>query len=336
MKRNRLSGSKLVAAGSLVGLFLAACGQEPAGLSGTELSFAHSYGVDHPHHRCGAQIVADEVNGQELGITIKVYPNSRLGNDADRYRSISSGEIDIDLQGSSALGAAYEPIGVFDAAYAFNDADHLFAYFASDSAESLKEDFRSATDVRVLSAWYFGMRHFTATKPIRRPADLRGLRMRFPDSPTYLANAEALGADATAVAFEELGTALRDGVIDGQENSIPTIDDLDLGGVQSHVSLTGHQTGSQLVVIAERTWNELSAEQQAALGAAVELARERDRNCIEQTEHEVMGMWSGSGELAVVDDVDRDAFAARAERYFESHLTGASLELYRSIRSAAR
>ena len=308
---------------------------DPGGAPDVELSFAHSYNTDHPHHRCGAQLVADRINEQDLGMTINVFPNSQLGDDTDRFNSVSSGDIDLDIQGSSALGASYPPVGVLDAAYAFDGPDHLFEFFASDAATQLEEDFRAATSARVLSAWYFGMRHFTANSPIRTPEDLGGLRMRFPDSPTYLANAEALGAQATAVAFEEVFLSLQQGVIDGQENPIPTIASLNLPEVQSHVSLSGHQTGSQLVVVSEETWNSLTTDQQQALATVVAEVQAEDRACIEQAERELLDQWRDTGEITVVEDVDRASFAQRAEGYFTANLTGDSLALYEVIRASA-
>ena len=108
--------------------------------------------------------------------------------------------------------------------------------------------------------------------------------MRFPDSPQYLMNAEALGAEPTAVAFEEVFLALQQGTIDGQENPVPTIKDLNLPEVQSHVSLTGHQVGSVLAIISEDTWQSLSADQQEAVQAAISDTRDGDRQCVEDAE----------------------------------------------------
>jgi tripartite ATP-independent transporter DctP family solute receptor len=316
-------------------LLLAGCSGDNGSTTEVELSFAHSYATDHPHHRCGAQLVADRINELDLGMTIDIFPNSQLGADTDRFNSVSSGDIDLDIQGSSALGASYPPIGVLDTAYAFDGPDHLFEFFSSEAATQLKEDFQEATSARVLSAWYFGMRHFTANRPIRTPDDLSGLRMRFPDSPTYLANAEALGASATAVAFEEVFLSLQQGVIDGQENPIPTIDSLNLPEVQSHVSLSGHQAGSQLIVVSEDTWNDLTTEQQEALADVVAEVQVEDRACIEQAEQELVDQWKETGEITVVEDVDRASFAQRAEAYFTSTLTGESLALYQAIRASA-
>jgi tripartite ATP-independent transporter DctP family solute receptor len=322
---------------SVVALLLAGCsdGGDPGEAETIELAFAHSYGTDHPHHRCGAQLVADSINEQDIGLTINVFPNSQLGADTDRFNSVISGDIDMDIQGSSALGASYEPVGVLDTAYAFDGPDHLFEFFAGDAAEQLKEDFREATNARVLSVWYFGMRHFTANRPIRTPEDLDGLRMRFPGSPTYLANAEAMGATATAVAFEEVFISLQQGVIDGQENPLPTIDSMNLTEVQTHVSLSGHQAGSQLIVVSEDSWNRLSADQQEALASVVTEVQSENRSCIEQAEQDLLDTWTQTGEITVVGDVDRAVFAQRAEAYFNSQLTGESLALYQAIRASA-
>src|SRR5690606_36263625 len=168
-----------------------------------ELSFAHSYSTEHPHHVCGAEVVAEIL--AEDGIDLQIFPSSQLGPDGpDRVSAVAAGDISVDIQGASAIAALYEPMGALDAAYVFDDIDHTFTFADSPAFEELRDDMIEATGVRMLDVWYFGMRHFTANQPIRTPEDLDGLRMRFPDSPQYLQNAVAIGADATAVAFEEV------------------------------------------------------------------------------------------------------------------------------------
>ncbi|HEY8471231.1 MAG TPA: sialic acid TRAP transporter substrate-binding protein SiaP [Natronosporangium sp.] len=327
-----------VLAVALIGVAaLAACresGNEPADT--VELSFAHSYSTEHPHHTCGAQVVADELAAGDSGITIEIFPNSQLGPDGpDRVSAVAAGDISIDIQGSSAISALYEPIGALDAAYVFDGPDHLFAFADSPAFDEMAEDMLAEIGVRILDVWYFGMRHFSANTPIRTPDDLEGLRMRFPDSPQFLQNAEALGANATPVAFEEVYLSLQQGVIDGQENPIPTIEDMNFAEVQDYVSLSGHQTGFVVAIIGEQTWQSLSAEQQDALQAAVSGAREGNRQCLEDAEQEVLDKWRQEGRPTIVEDVDRAAFTAKAEVYFEEHLEGDKLDLYRQIREIA-
>jgi len=321
-------------------LALAACGEDGGGGNGSaesvELSFAHSYSTEHPHHVCGAEVVAEELAGNGSGIDLQVFPSSQLGADGpDRVAAVAAGDISVDIQGSSAISALYEPIGALDAAYVFDGPDHLFAFADSPAFDEMAADMLEQTDIRILDVWFFGMRHFSANQPIRTPDDLQGLRMRFPDSPQFLQNAEAVGAAATPVAFEEVYLSLQQGVIDGQENPIPTISDMNFDEVQSHVSLSGHQTGFVVAIIGEQTWQSLSAEQQDALQSAISDARAGNRDCLEEAEQEVLAEWEESGQVTVVEDVDRDAFSSKAEAFFAANLDGDKLALYQQIRELA-
>ncbi|MDT0331230.1 DctP family TRAP transporter solute-binding subunit [Nocardiopsis lambiniae] len=301
---------------------------------GTTLTFSNSYTEDHPHTRCGIDLVAERVAEADVDLTVDTFPNSQLGNNTETFASVMSGDIDMDVQGSAALGAAHGPIGVFDAAYAFDDVDHMFSFFDSPAADPMKEGFTEVTDAHILDVWYFGERHFTANEAIRSPEDLSGLRMRFPDSPIYLANAEAMGASATAVAFEEVYMALQQGIVDGQENPIATIAADNFDEVQSHISLSGHQIGSQMIVVSGATWDGLSEEQQEALQEAVSSVRADNRACIEEAEAEVLADWEATGAIEVVDDVDVETFREQVREYFMENLEGEELELYQSFQEA--
>lgn len=306
--------------------------EEPA--ETVELSFSDSYSPEHAHNVCGADLMKEELASNGSGIDLQIFHSSQLGPDGpDRVSAVAAGDIDIDIQGSSAISALYEPIGALDAAYVFDGPDHLFEFADSPAFEDMAADMLEQTGIRALGVWFFGMRHFTANQPIQTPDDLQGLRMRYPDSPQFLQNAEAVGANATAVAFEEVYLSLQQGVIDGQENPIPTIVDMNFNEVQSHVSLSGHQTGFVVAIIGEETWQSLSPEQQEALQASLDAARDTTRQCLEDAEQEILDQWNESGEITVVDDVDREAFSSRAEEYFAENLDGDKLALYEQVRA---
>lgn len=332
----------LLAAIAAPAMMLVACsGTGDAGDGGSgdagetrTLTLAHSYNEDQPQHRCGAQVIADEVNAAGVGLEIEIFPSSQLGGDADRIASVASGDIDIDIQGASALGAVYEPISVLDAAYAFDDAAHLARFMASDASDTVTEAFESETGVHTLGAWSAGARQFTANTPIRTPEDLQGLRMRFPGSPQFLMNAKALGAEATEVAYEELYLALQQGTVDGQENPITNIVASNLKEVQDYVSLSSHQLNTNLVIVGP-VWSELSGEQQDALTAATEKAVTEVTSCVDEDEATILDEWRSGDDWEVIDDVDRDAFSAKAEEYLSGALTGDSLTVYEAIRSTA-
>ena len=300
----------------------------------TTISLAHSYTEAQPQHRCGAQVIADEVAKADVGLKVEIFAGSQLGGDADRIASVVSGDIDMDIKGASALGAVYEPISVLDAAYAFDDADHLARFFDSDASTELLDGFEKKAGIHTLGAWSAGMRQFTAKEPIRTPEDLEGLRMRFPNSPQFLMNAKALGANATEVAYEELFLALQQGTVDGQENPIVNIAALSLQEVQDYISLSAHQANSNLVIIGDK-WNDLTSEQQDALQTAVDKAVDQVPGCVEEEEKKTLQEWKDTDAIKIVDDVDVDAFRTRADSYLREHFNADQLAVYEAIRGTS-
>jgi tripartite ATP-independent transporter DctP family solute receptor len=315
-------------------------GGEPTTTAGAEqepveLVLAHSYQDTQPQVVCGADVIKEVSESADVGITIEIFGDSQLGGDADRIESVISGDIDIDIQGASALSSVYEPMSVVDGAFVFDDSDHLYRFFTSDASEELITGFEEATGVHILGAWNTGARQFTANVAIRTPDDLQGLRMRFPPSPQFLLNAEAMGAEPVEVAFEELYLALQQGTVDGQENPIVNIDAINLDEVQDFISLSSHQLSSNLVVINAETWNSLSPEQQEAISAGVEDAMVQEPDCAAEAEEEILAGWRDSGTLEIVDDVDRDAFREQAEPFLRDAWSEDQIAVLDAIRSTA-
>jgi tripartite ATP-independent transporter DctP family solute receptor len=301
-----------------------------------ELTLAHSYQDAQPQHACGAQVIADGLAASGTGATVAIFGASQLGGDADRIASVAAGDIDLDIQGSSALAALYPPIGVADGAFVFDDAEHLKRFFTDPASDQLKEAFLAATGVRILGAWSAGARQFTANKAIRTPDDLAGIRMRFPPSPQFLMNAAAMGAEPVEVAFEELYLALQQGTVDGQENPINNIAANNIQEVQDVMSMSSHQLNSNLVIINEATWQSLSADQQAALSAAVAEAMEQVPACVEEFESTTLDQWRADGTIEIVEDVDREAFRTKVEPYLRENWSPEQVEVLDAIRSVAQ
>lgn len=299
-----------------------------------ELVLAHSYQDAQPQAACGASVIKEVAEAAGVGLTIEIFGASTLGGDADRIQSVIAGDIDIDIQGASALAAVYPPMAPLDGAFVFDDSDHVYNYFTSDASAPLKDGFYDTTGVRILGAWNTGARQFTANVPIREPEDLKGLRMRFPPSPQFLMNAAAMGAEPVEVAYEELYLALQQGTVDGQENPVVNIDSINLDEVQDYISLSSHQLSTNLVVVSG-VWDDLSAEQQQAVMEGVEEAMVREPQCAAESEEATLAEWRDSGALQVIDDVNRDAFRELAEPYLKENFTPEQVEVLEAIRSAA-
>jgi tripartite ATP-independent transporter DctP family solute receptor len=289
-----------------------------------------------PNYVCGMKLLKERVEAQNLNLTIDLFPNSQLGPDAERFASVQSGDIDMDLQGGSAMSTAFPKIGVLDAAYAFNDIDHFFKWIDSNGQDFFA-DFNGGTDTTIIDAWYFGMRTFTATAPIRKPEDLAALKIRFPNTPQFLANAQALGANAVAIAVEELYLALQQGVAQGQENPVVATHAQKFDEVLKVASLTNHQVGTHYVVISDKSLAKMSQAQKDALFKAIKDIRPENRKCVDDATEKVLSDWRNDPTRTVIeiDQVDRQAFITKAEAFFKTYYKGANLTLYESIRASA-
>ena len=327
-----LAAGVVLVAGALIGTNVL---HEQAVRGSEQLTFANSYNLNHHHNACGTALVQQQLVGSDSELQLSVFPSSQLGGDPERVASLLDGDIDIDLQGSSALASVYEPIGVMDMAYVFDDPDHLFTWFDSEASEPVKADFEEQTGAKILGVWYLGDRTFSANAPVRSPEDLEGLRLRYPETPAHLASAAAVGAEPVAVAFEEVYLSLQQGLVDGHENPISLTAENSLDEVLDYVSLSRHAVGSQLIVVSGDTWEKLSEQEQEDLQGAITGVREQNRQCADEDEQATITRWKDQGSPVIVEDVDRQAFMDRAHAYWEDNLGPEELDVYNSIRSVA-
>ena len=338
--------SRVVVVSSLVTaatLFITGCAQtsDTGGDAGEEgggdvtLSVATSQPETTPNYYCGVELLKERLEEADIGFTLDLYPASQLGPDTERFAAVQAGDIDIDLQGASALSATYEPIGVVDAAYVFNDVDHTFDWIDNESSE-LFDGFSEETGTRIVDGWFFGNRTFTTKEtPIESPDDLEGLALRFPDSPQFLANAEAMGVEPVAVANEEIYVALQQGIAVGQENPIVATHSQSFDEILKVASLNNHQVGIHWLVVSEKTYEKLSDEQATLLEDTIHELRAENRECVEEETNKILDEYRADSSFTVVeeDEVDKDAFIDKAEAFFNEYYDGERLELYKSIRA---
>lgn len=295
-----------------------ACGPAAEPGAPSRLRLAHIYEVSAPTHACGAVEFAREVNAADVGLDVAVYSGAQLGSEAELLEQLATGQLEMAIAGPSFLATWHPPIGAFDAAYAFEDVDHLMEVADGAIGRELWEELRQRHGMRVLDTWFYGERHITSKRPVRRPEDLRGFRLRMPDARVWLATGEALGASPMPIAFTEVYMALQQGIADGQENPIPTIQAMGFHEVQTHLNLTRHIQSSTQTLIAEPVWLRLSSGQQDAMRAAALAARQQVRDCIERGDLRIVEQWRRNGALQIVEDVDVDAFRVRARQRFST------------------
>ena len=225
----------------------------------TKLKWAHVYEVSEPFHKWSvwaAEEIGKRTNGR---YSIDVFPASQLGKEADINQGLKLGTVDIIISGSSFAARDFSPIGVGYYPFTFRDADHLLKYAKSDVFVELAKGYEEKSGGNHITALnYYGTRHTSSNRAIAKCADMKGLKMRVPDVPAYLAMPKACGANTTPIAFAEVYLALQNGTVEAQENPLTTIEAKKFYEVQKHIVLTGHIVDHLNTVVSGKIWKSLS------------------------------------------------------------------------------
>jgi tripartite ATP-independent transporter DctP family solute receptor len=261
----------------------------------TTISWAHVYETREPYH-IWAEWVAEEFAERTDGrYQIVVHPASTLGSQVALAEGLDLGTIDMMYDGQFFAGTRYGPMAIGSAPFVFEGYEHWEAYRESELFQDLAQGYRDATGDDVLALVYFGQRHMTSNKPILTPDDMAGLQVRVPDASLYTLFPRAVGASPTPMALSEVYLGLQQGVVDGQENPLPTIQAMRFHEVQSDISLTGHITDALLILVAGHVRSMMSEEDYAILTELSTEAALNASNDIRQSELDLVEWFRGEG-----------------------------------------
>jgi tripartite ATP-independent transporter DctP family solute receptor len=276
----------------------------------TKLRWAHVYEITEPYHT-EALWAASEIRKRTNGrFDITVFPASQLGNENQLNEALGFGAIDIIYVGINFVAATYPPLGISGAPFMLRDLDHWKAYRDSKLFSELVQGYDEKTRHKVTALTYYGQRHVTANRRISKPEDMQGMKLRVPPAPLFLMFTKSVGADATPIAFSDVYTALQQGLVDGQENPLPTIMAKKFYEVQSHIVLTGHITESMVTVIGSHVWNKLTPDDQKVFSETMKEAAAKATESIEASERILAGEFRKLGVTVV--EPDREAFRKAA------------------------
>ncbi|MCB1463499.1 MAG: sialic acid TRAP transporter substrate-binding protein SiaP [Nitratireductor sp.] len=270
-----------------------------------DLKWAHVYEEGSDYHKW-AVWAADEIKAKTDGrVSITVYPASSLGKEVEINEGLGIGAVDIIYTGPSFVERYYGPLAISDYPFIMRGFDHWKKYRESDLFTDLSAGYHDATGNTVDALVYYGQRHVTSNFPILKPEDMKGLKIRVPNSPVMLMFPNAVGANPTPMAFNEVYLALQQKVVDAQENPLPTIQFKKFYEVQSNINLTGHLLNSLLIIT--------SGSAEASLGddadtvhAVLKEAAANVSDAIYQAEQDLVAWFRDKG--IQVNEVDRKPF----------------------------
>ena len=236
---------------------------------GRVLKLAHGLDPQHSVHK-GMVFLGQRLAEKSGGaLRVEVYASGQLGSERECLELVQLGGLAMTKVSASVLEGFAPEFKVFGLPYLFRDDAHKEAVLAGPIGREILAAPQSKF-MRGLCYYDSGSRNFYTKKPVRTPADLKGLKIRVQESPMAFALIRAFGASATPISFGELYTALQQGVVDGAENNPPSFHLARHYEVCKFYTLDEHTSVPDVVVIGTHVWNSLTPQQQKWLQEAAD------------------------------------------------------------------
>jgi len=311
---------------------LASCGKDEGGPRVIRLG--HIGYPDSPYD-LGARKFKELLEARFPGrVEVRIFGSAQLGEDKEMLEGLRLGTLEMHVP-SSVLHSVEPLFGLFDLPFLIEDRGQVERIAEGPLGEKLKEALAD-DDLVLLGLWENGFRMITNNvRPVTTPEDLRGIRLRTPKDPERMKMFAAFGASPTSMSFGEVFSALKQGVIDGQENPLSQIVPGRFYEVQRYLSLSKHVYSPAYPVMSRAYFEGLDEHLRLAI---LESASEVGRFHRELGEREDERFRKLLEERMEVTEIDRAAFAAAAEplyREFEEKFGAEMVETVRSYRQPA-
>lgn len=245
---------------------------------------------------------------------VKVFHSSQLGSDEEMLRGIRVGMLEM-FQPSTIMSTVDPKFGVFEMPYLFKDRAHIKKVAEDAQVRTALFDPLSEKGLRLLGMWENGFRVITNNiRPIVKPDDLKGIKLRVPSGVWRVKMFRAYGANPTPLAYGEVFAALQAGVMDGQENPFPQIWGGKFHEVQKFLSLSDHVYTPSYSIVSEKFWKSLPPDVQQVLAKiSVEVgdfARQEGARMDKDLQEKMK-------QNLKINEVDKDAFVAASKPVYE-------------------
>ena len=245
---------------------------------------------------------------------VVVFGSSQLGGDRELMQKLRLGTVEFAIP-STVMSSEVDAFGMFEMPYLVKSREHM-KKIEADIVWPALAPMAEAKGYKLLAVWENGFRNITTnTKPIVKPADLAGMKLRVPQGKWRVKMFQAYGANPSPMALSEVFVALQTGVMDGQENPLTQIYSSKFQEVQKYLSMTGHVYTPAFLATGKSKFSSLPADVQAILTQA---ARDTQAYVYEQAaklDRELQDKITAAG--VKVNEADKDAFIAASKDVYE-------------------
>ncbi|EDM23488.1 TRAP transporter substrate-binding protein [Caminibacter mediatlanticus] len=241
------------------------------------IKFSHVVSPNTPKGKA-ADYFAKRVEELSKGrIKVEVYPNAQLGKDKVILRKMKFNAVQMAAPSFSKFTGLVPQLGLFDLPFLFKDENHLHRVLDGKVGQKLL-DMVTKKGYVALAYWDNGFKQLTDSKrPLIKPDDCKGLKFRVMSSKVLIEQFKALGAIPVVLPFSEVYSALQQGVVDGQENTISNIYTKKFYEVQRYMTMTNHGYLGYLVVMSKKFWDKLPNDLKAVIKQAMKETTAKER-----------------------------------------------------------
>ena len=264
------------------------------------IKFSHVVSADTPKGK-GALKFKELAEARTKGkVKVEVYANSQLYKDGEELQMLQLGSVQMLAPSVSKFG----PLGarefeIFDLPYIFDNRDELHNVTQGKIGQVLFKKLESK-GIMGLAYWDNGFKEMSANKPLRMPADFRGLKMRIQSSKVLDSQMRALGATPQVMAFSEVYQALQTGVVDGTENPASNLYTQKMHEVQKYLTLSDHGVVEYAVVVNKKFWEGLPPDVRAGLESAMKDATAYVTDIAKQENDDALAKVKASGKTQII------------------------------------
>ena len=232
------------------------------------IRFGHMLPTDQIHHKAIVMFAEELAKLSSNKIKVEIFPSSQLGSIPEMLQSVQAGSLTMTMAVPAWYSSFMKPVDAFTLPYMVASQERLHAAVDGTIGKEIAR-LADGAGFKVLGYFLLGGRHIVnKIRPVQKPADCQGLKLRVINNPVYLQTFRLLGANPVAMDPSELYLAVQQGVVDGFEYPLPDLVAQKMYEVIKFVSLDQHTTDFFIISINKKLWEGMSTEEQGMIAAA--------------------------------------------------------------------
>ncbi|MFD2706804.1 TRAP transporter substrate-binding protein [Salibacterium lacus] len=323
-----LAGIKII----LLVIVLSACQTAQGEKDTSTLILAHSHPTSHPIHKA-MEVLKEEVEEKTNNeLHLKIYPNGNLGSEREVIERTQIGTVDIAKVSVSSLESFEPSYAIFSLPYLFENKEQFHRVMTSSAITEELYNKTIDSGFRGLSYYSGGVRNvYTADRQVQSPEDMQGLKIRVQASQTSVQMINAMGGVPTPMSYSQVYTALQSGVIGGAENNATALTSSNHGEVAKNYFYTEHSIVPDMLIISDKTYNQLSDEHRRILQEAASTSTNHHRELWQKAVNDAKE--TAKQEMNVnFQEVDKQAFIEAVQPMHEQFKNDpATSDIYQTI-----